>query len=647
MNKHMKKLITLAALILAFSFYANNAKASHYMGGEISWECKANGKFVFTLKYYRECNGITFNTSLSMASTSPAGNIAMTIVSGWPKDITPECNPDITLVHINCSNVSTNNTGAIMEYVYRSGEIQINGVPPATGWKFYHESGNRNPSTNIQNANSKGWLVRTIMYPFNNQNMYPCYDSSPTFAESPTSLLNAGYPVSFIQAASDIDLDSLYFEWGQPMEDVGIPLLGWAPGYSYQSPFPDTSMNINNSPVILNSQNGNVSLTCYTQGAFVTCIKVSSYKSGVKVAEIYRDFQYVIKSSIGNNLPPIIASPFPNNSNQHIDTVHALDTVRFTIAGSDLQLFPNGSFQNVELKVYGSQLGVFIPPSTTSGSGTMSETTGCLITPCATLAPAPGPGYPVKAAAYVSSNFSWVIDCSHLKSSSGVNNYDFEVGVFDDYCPVPATQFVSVRIVVVGKVNVSKPPSNLSYVYFSSGPTAVLQWSNNQVDSSSFLAYYIYEMNTPDGSSVLIDSVTNYSNTIYDLHSTNVLNQKRYYYIKTKYRHLCDGPSLSLSSDTLPILISGMGDIEEDNHLLVMPNPTTGKFEIETTVLSDVEVKLRIVSVEGKVIWEEVYKLKSGTVRIPVDISTHKKGIYFYELEMNGDKKTGKVLLNK
>jgi hypothetical protein len=32
------------------------------MGGEITWDCVGGGQYVFTMKLYRDCNGITSAT---------------------------------------------------------------------------------------------------------------------------------------------------------------------------------------------------------------------------------------------------------------------------------------------------------------------------------------------------------------------------------------------------------------------------------------------------------------------------------------------------------------------------------------------------------------------------------------------------------
>lgn len=199
------------------------------MGGEFTWECLSNGKYVFTLKAYRECGGITYNSIQNINSNSPAGSFWITIVPGWPKDISPVCNSDSSFSHITCVGATTSNTGAISEYIFKSQPITLNGVPPSTGWIFYWNNCCRNPSTNINNANSQSWTLRAIMYPYGNQNANPCFDNSPTFAEPAKTVIPTG-EFSYNNLAFDNDLDSLAYEWGQPWTNYNTPLTSYKPG---------------------------------------------------------------------------------------------------------------------------------------------------------------------------------------------------------------------------------------------------------------------------------------------------------------------------------------------------------------------------------------------------------------------------------
>ena len=54
----MKKLL----LVLFIFFFVIEIKATHLMGGEITWECiktgSKSGQYVFQMKLYRDCQGV-------------------------------------------------------------------------------------------------------------------------------------------------------------------------------------------------------------------------------------------------------------------------------------------------------------------------------------------------------------------------------------------------------------------------------------------------------------------------------------------------------------------------------------------------------------------------------------------------------------
>jgi hypothetical protein len=285
-------------------------------------------------------------------------SIPVSIINGWPKDITPVCNSNPNFTHITCTNVNQNNTGAVEEYIYKSSPVTISGVPPASGWLFYHQSSARNPSTNVSGQPS--WRLRAIMYPYNAQNTYPCYDNSPQFAEVARSVIDAGYPFTYNHNATDAELDSLNFEWGEPQMSGGgsLPYVG---GYSWQSPLPGTSQNPNNVGAVVDPVTGNISFTSFTSGAFVTSTKVTAYKCGIKVAEIWRDIQVVLRANTNTNTPPVVTPPF-NSGTSYQTVVYAGNMVTFNLSATDFQYLPTTppSPQTMSIEATGLQFGDFI-----------------------------------------------------------------------------------------------------------------------------------------------------------------------------------------------------------------------------------------------------------------------------------------------
>ena len=85
----MRKLFICFVLLICFL----DIKATHIMGGEITWECIKDpndpdvGKYIFKMKVYRDCDGIGAPNSLSLNySSSSCGvnsSMAMYYYSGY------------------------------------------------------------------------------------------------------------------------------------------------------------------------------------------------------------------------------------------------------------------------------------------------------------------------------------------------------------------------------------------------------------------------------------------------------------------------------------------------------------------------------------------------------------------------------------
>ena len=158
----MKKIIIL--LVLVLFGWSHKTLASHLMGGEITWDCVKTGpnigKFIFTVKVYRDCNGIPGQASIPLTTNAPVGAINCLLVS--QTDISPD-GPGCP----TCA-VPLGYANAVEEFVYRSAPLFLNGVPPAAGWNFWWTSCCRNGSiVNLGAAGTGDFTLRAYMYSYN------------------------------------------------------------------------------------------------------------------------------------------------------------------------------------------------------------------------------------------------------------------------------------------------------------------------------------------------------------------------------------------------------------------------------------------------------------------------------------------------
>ncbi len=599
----MKKILLLLFLNVAI-FHVT--QASHLMGGEITWECLPTGKYVFTMKVYRDCNGITQGTGAQTLETSngcPVGSIPMNYV--FPsRDISPQCyDPSLQrscgsrLANGSYPQVppSPNNNGAVEELIYKSNPITLAGVPGPNGWVFSWSGCCRNQTlTNISNPGNTGFCLRAKMFRFNNpngtpKNTNPCFDNSPKFAERPSTIICTGFPFTYNHNAFDKELDSLTYAWDKPLveytggtfNNTNPAAVGFVGGYTFNSPLPGLAQSANNIPATVDLHTGEISYTSFSQGNFVTVVKVTAFKCGQKVAEIYRELQVVLLPCGTGNNPPAITPPFPNNA--YTKTVLAGDTVIFDLFATDPDLLPTGNPQTVSITASGGQF------------DTLSYDTAstlCNKPPCAGLFPPP----PILSQGTAQTKFVWITNCNHISYLAGCatysNTYTFLITYRDDYCPAPALKVKTITIKVLAKAIIKAPSLRCTKV--APNGDVKLSWVAPHDTDNTFDAYVIYGANNFNGPYTAIDSLEVANGETLDTTSywhlgAGASAAPMYYFVKS--RSGCWGRIYSANSDTISTMKLTVTNIGNNQASLVWNSPHRPML---TTVIGNYKVYRKV-----------------------------------------------------
>ena len=306
-------------------------------------------------------------------------------------------------------------------------------------------------------------LIRSKMFAFNGQNTSPCFDSSPFFAERPTSFLCVGYPYNYNNASFDADLDSLHYGWDYALDGNGwlnaVPLT-FIPPYSVNNALPgNPTLNVNNGQFTVFPQTG-----ISPQGNFVTVMRVESYRCNIKIAEVYREIQVSLSTlcpqlATGTNTPPkLFPKPFPDPitgapASSFEKTIYAGDTVIATFSFNDFDVNLDGSFQTATMDPLSSEFATNYATSPPSN---------CDRPPCAyftnvsspfpvIIPPVVTPAFPPQAQV----RFFWPTTCNHRGGASFgqcatlSNTYYFILRLKDNACPIPAynTQTLSITVI--------------------------------------------------------------------------------------------------------------------------------------------------------------------------------------------------------
>jgi hypothetical protein len=474
----MKRFLLVAfALLLSLTSFAN-----HLLGGEITWECNANGTYTFQVVLYRDCS-----------STPLPGSIVNLDWNGSASPIV--CNAVDTSV-ISPGNGSINCDTTIFytpveRYVYRSAPIVIQGPIPSTGYHFTSSQQARPATDNTTNGAANGYLLRAVMYPYSQgggpQAVNPCFDSSPQFGERPRYAFSTDENTFVVQAADPDSQDSVYLTWAESWTNGSSypgTALTYDTGYAFNQPLPGSNFNSSNIPVSLQS-NGLINFKSLTTGRFTICQKAESWRNGQKIAEVFRDFEYQVNVDPGcpgicgnppNNVPTLAFSGQNVPSPVYLNGVLAYyqlstfpgDSISFTIFSQDFDLQANCSPQSILANANGPML------------NHQYTGTNCGNAPCATLTSL-NPGGAFISSLTNSVRFDWVPDTNHADRNIGIGQHEFFFSMTDNHCILPGVADFMLRVNVLRPISANSRAFDLcggdTASVIISGDISNLSWS--------------------------------------------------------------------------------------------------------------------------------------------------------------------------
>ena len=482
----MKKL--LLSVIIAFTF-VSNTKASHILGGEITWECLSSGQYIFKMVVFRDCDGIPFgfnnqtleifnnplprnqnNQTVRSIQLRPDSNKWLNARNG---DTAPTCDPNSPEDPYSCSN---GDVGTVQQFFFSSAPITLRGVPPSVGWRFVWTAPCCRPN-DVQNLAMGGTMIlRAEMFPTrNNDNTDPCIDSSPQFRALPTNLICRGYEFTYNHTAIDKDLDSLVYSWDRTYNSPGAnpTVVGMAPRYAPNNPTPDATFNPNNIPSTLDPLTGIIKTAVYSNigsgpRSYLTVIQVDGYRDGRIISSVYREIPYYFF-----DCPPLASGQINGPPSIFIDGQPAEGLITDIVAGQTVRI--PFQAQDQDFTGYGTGLQrVKVIPAGFMFSTRLTDKNLCEISgiaPCATLenrAPVLNqqeqpPQYEVSGLAGVATELVWDTRCYHIATvGTGVPGqaqgiYNFVMRVQDDHCPIPGINYPTITVRVRDPIPLTEP----------------------------------------------------------------------------------------------------------------------------------------------------------------------------------------------
>lgn len=261
------------------------AKASHYIGSEVTYTCLGGNQYEIRALYYADCSAGSMGNFLvfdAFSTCNPSVTIFTSLVGSAPVDITPGCATNQT----SC-NGGTGSYG-INRYEY----IGTATLPACSDWVINYDACCRsNTATNLNFPTTQDHYVFATLDNTNN-----VCNNSPQFENEPILIGCVGDTLSQSFNASDADSDSLVYSLINCLSTSTTASVTYSAGFSGTAPFSGTTT--------IDAQTGLITILPTTAQSGYLCVKVEEYRNGNKIGEVVQDILMTMQNCT-NSLPKV------------------------------------------------------------------------------------------------------------------------------------------------------------------------------------------------------------------------------------------------------------------------------------------------------------------------------------------------------
>ena len=275
MNRLFVCLLALSIAGLLYPTY--EAKASHALGADLTYECLGGDQYLIRLAFYRDCNGVNAPTAPTV-DISGCSNFSVTLSLQPPPTPSPPFDqylaPYEVPVYCQATNCSNGNWPGLQEYIYE----EVVTLPPCSNWNMSYDLCCRSAAiSTISNPDDEDIYVEAFL---NNQ-YAPC-NSSPAFDVPSRGFLCINQLNTILGTATDVDGDVLVYSLYTPMTSANNT-VNYFGGYNANNPLTNSGWSF---------VDGVIETTPTAAGQVtVMGILVQEYRDGVLIGSIVRDMQ--------------------------------------------------------------------------------------------------------------------------------------------------------------------------------------------------------------------------------------------------------------------------------------------------------------------------------------------------------------------
>jgi gliding motility-associated-like protein len=354
-------------LVLICTLFNQEAKASHSAGGELTYAWIGGTTYRITLKFYRDCTGITVGNTFPLCVSNSCGPVTGT----FPPNLIQVGPP--TRANSNCSQTTCDNPASTVpgyeEYIYQA---DVTLPTQCNSWTFATYLSARNPTVNL-NPSPSNFYVEAVL-----NNVAAQGNSSPTFSVRPVPFVCINKRYNYNNGVGDVNNDSLVFEMVRPRSgdcNTNEP-IGYALPPVFGEDYDDaTNPLLTGYTFNLNATNGQMSFIPNTAGQFGIAMRVKEYRNGVLIGAITRDIQVIVRTNCPN-IPDMVFGPDLATSTNVTVTPRGVEGC----VNKPLNLCVRASNQNANVKIELVSNNVFSAPGsvlTVTGGGT-DTALGCI-----------------------------------------------------------------------------------------------------------------------------------------------------------------------------------------------------------------------------------------------------------------------------
>lgn len=294
----MKRLLLLVTL--CFSIFSTS-KATHIVGGSLTYEHLGGSSYRINLRLYRAADPCDFHVALQ---NSARVDVYFGSTGAFYQSITVN-RIELSLVSPYIDSCAANPPCTEIEQGIFT--AVVNNMPPlAGGYHLYFETCCRNsavsnlvsPGTSGPGGGGEGFYCKVT------DNTLLLTNSSPQWKQPPPVFICQGFDIDFDHGATDADGDSLAYSFYTPFSDYDylsaapwdITFTAGVPNFvnvAFIPPFSATNpLDISGSSSLSIGTDGVIHGIPPDLGRFAAGVRCDEYRDGVLIGSIYRDFQF-------------------------------------------------------------------------------------------------------------------------------------------------------------------------------------------------------------------------------------------------------------------------------------------------------------------------------------------------------------------